>query len=1083
MKKNILFLLITCFWISLTAQNFTPHTYMYSDSVYVNPERGFYRYTERSGTGDVLNVSSLKNFRDQGYSLIYRIFYLRDFVNAPISQAYLDKIKDDFAKIRSAGVKAIVRFAYTSSMNAPYGDAAPERVNEHIQQLAPLLRDNSDVILVLQAGFIGAWGEWYYTDYFATGSPDNVTPDDLQERKTLVNNLLAAMPEDRMVQLRYVGYKIQLFDSIPVNAEEAYSGSPKSRISHHNDCFVSSVNDVGSYRYIVSEKDYLERDSKYTSVGGETCRWYESRSNCDTSLYEMARFHWTYINQDYFGTTISQWQADGCYPEMQKKLGYRYSLLNSSIQDSVKPGGAFTLSFKLKNAGFSNPMNYRAVEIVLQNIASGEKFFAPVNIDLRKYELNSEIVVNEQIGIPEFMPHGAYKVFLNLPDPKFTIKNNPLYSVRLANSNVWDASLGMNSFQHVLNINPNYSVNEPFLGTNFFLPFAGIPSGSIRVDGDPSDWKALAIAGSNSNNVFLKEVKAVRLNDTLFFMLRGVGLLPNTQIFIDADYHIGTGMDYWSWADDGGVDYMVQNNELFKYTGTNGSSDWAWTLVTGTFLRSANDSVVELALPESVFDATMMHDTLRFGVANVSSDWSTISELVPASGSSLLVCARASLNAPKLYVSSYTTNNIVSYAFAEKDSNAVIVVERGSEAIGEFQTLAINSNSMGNIYVRDTDLAANSVYYYRAYLMDKGSYSAYSQVKQGATTLGVFKYPEIVLDGGLDDWSPIPPTVAVTHKFNDVFLCVYSSTEYLYLCLSGDSISDFTIFLNTDGNALTGEVGNNWGSGGFEFKITGSEVFKYSGGAYSKVTSGASVSEGLNGIELQIPLEALEINNNNQKLYVAAQVGRNEELLLLPYKGRNPVLYERVLPADMPLNFTVRRSASDPAGKLIVSWEKCTNCDGFEVVRTEKATGTKVTFDLRSTDYQLIDVGLKPGTSYEYAINSFNFAGKSAMAGPVEISTTLTGIEKENNVVSVSVWPSPATDAISVQFPESFAGRARMNILAVNGELVYTRSIDVENAERVVVLLLSDLGLAEGIYFLRIDLKDTVVSKKFIIRK
>ena len=33
-------------------------------------------------------------------------------------------------------------------------------------QLAPILQSNSDVILTVQAGFIGLWGEWYYTTHY-----------------------------------------------------------------------------------------------------------------------------------------------------------------------------------------------------------------------------------------------------------------------------------------------------------------------------------------------------------------------------------------------------------------------------------------------------------------------------------------------------------------------------------------------------------------------------------------------------------------------------------------------------------------------------------------------------------------------------------------------------------------------------------------------------------------------------------------------------------------------------------------------------------------------------------------------------
>ena len=121
-------------------------------------------------------------------------------MNEPISQAYLDKIREDFRIIRKAGIKVVLRFAYTSNSTEPYGDATPEQVQEHIAQLKPILHENTDVIAVLQAGFIGAWGEWYYTDHFATGSPNNVTAEDMEERASLLYSLLDALPASRQVR-------------------------------------------------------------------------------------------------------------------------------------------------------------------------------------------------------------------------------------------------------------------------------------------------------------------------------------------------------------------------------------------------------------------------------------------------------------------------------------------------------------------------------------------------------------------------------------------------------------------------------------------------------------------------------------------------------------------------------------------------------------------------------------------------------------------------------------------------------------------------------------------------------------------
>lgn len=66
----------------------------------------------------------------------------------------------DFQTARDAGIKIILRFAYTATLTAssPYGDATKARMLAHTAQLKATVRANADVIHVVQAGFIGTWG-------------------------------------------------------------------------------------------------------------------------------------------------------------------------------------------------------------------------------------------------------------------------------------------------------------------------------------------------------------------------------------------------------------------------------------------------------------------------------------------------------------------------------------------------------------------------------------------------------------------------------------------------------------------------------------------------------------------------------------------------------------------------------------------------------------------------------------------------------------------------------------------------------------------------------------------------------------
>ena len=180
----------------------TTVSYTPSSVNFPNPERGFYKYsdTESSSTSGYsqINQTTLTNYRiNQSITLVFRYFYLNDFVNSSIPQSYLTNMQTDFNRIRNAGLKCVIRFAYSDD----YGDdvvldATKTRILEHINQLQPLLTTNADVIAVMQAGFIGAWGEWYYTDQSEFGgwgyNSTSLTAANYSHRKDISNAILNA---------------------------------------------------------------------------------------------------------------------------------------------------------------------------------------------------------------------------------------------------------------------------------------------------------------------------------------------------------------------------------------------------------------------------------------------------------------------------------------------------------------------------------------------------------------------------------------------------------------------------------------------------------------------------------------------------------------------------------------------------------------------------------------------------------------------------------------------------------------------------------------------------------------------------
>ena len=157
----------------------------------------------------------------------------------------------------------------TSSMSKPYGDAPRDLIVSHLAQLKPILQANADIIATVQVGFIGAWGEWYYTDYF--GDQGSVSASQWDDRRAVVEALLSSLPSTRTVQLRVPSFKKQLYGTAALTSTEAFTGTAKSRIGHHNDCFLASADDFGTYSSPATDKAYLGVENLYV------CLLYTSR--------------------------------------------------------------------------------------------------------------------------------------------------------------------------------------------------------------------------------------------------------------------------------------------------------------------------------------------------------------------------------------------------------------------------------------------------------------------------------------------------------------------------------------------------------------------------------------------------------------------------------------------------------------------------------------------------------------------------------------------------------------------------------------------------------------------------------------
>jgi hypothetical protein len=427
--------------VDVPDRNLSVEEFVEDYSIFANPERGMYIHKQfDTSAAQAIKPGELIPQREiLGYSLVLTIYYLGEFMDKPINDQMLNLIEQNMITLRESGLKAILRFAYSQSEQATIYDAPEDITLGHIAQLAPIIQRNIDVIAVFQAGFIGAWGEWWYSSHYGNAS----TPD-YAKRKHIIDALLGIIPNERMISMRTPSHKTKILnitfqDSLTRN--EAYNGTEKARLAHHNDCFLADASDMGTY-VSTQSRNYTATDSKYTCMGGETCA-PSTYAECQKAISAMEKYHWSYLNKDYNRVVLNDWKQKGCFDEVQKRLGYRFVLKSAEHPANFKQDDEYNVKIIFENIGFSAPYNPYILKLLFRD-AEGQIVYEHVSKeDPRFWYGGDSIQINGKLELP-LLPAGNYDVLLSLTDAQEKISNRPAYSIRFANEDVWEAETGYN---------------------------------------------------------------------------------------------------------------------------------------------------------------------------------------------------------------------------------------------------------------------------------------------------------------------------------------------------------------------------------------------------------------------------------------------------------------------------------------------------------------------------------------------------------------------------------------------------------------------------------------------------------------
>ncbi|MGB3777437.1 MAG: DUF4874 domain-containing protein [Tunicatimonas sp.] len=449
-----------------------------TEGIFPNPERGWQKtfnpdyFTNEQAP--VYTVDQLTRLREEeNITLVDKYYILYEFRDAPILQAYLDDFQKDMDALRQAGVKSVVRFAYNFNGD-DLADAPLERVLEHIDQLAPYLQQNYDVIAFLEAGFIGKWGEWHGTENDLLGGPWLVAVND--NSRQIYQALLDALPQERMIAMRYLYQMQPLLNQTDCQEDasavvvfpqgEAFSGTPQARTGRHDDWFFGDEeSNSGTWSDDAAarecQKQYLAEISQYVPITTGETQAINDYNRSASPIPQLETFHFASLSENpgnEGGELVDYWKSNGTYDEMARRFGYRFVLMDAAVPETATAGETLLFSFQLVNKGFGSPYNPRLFEVVLRNTNGGGTHHFDVTrsqdnaLDPRFWFRENGEMSKTVAFVLEDVPAGEYEVLLHLPDPVQALYGKPEFSIRFANLNTWEEETGYNKLNATVRV-------------------------------------------------------------------------------------------------------------------------------------------------------------------------------------------------------------------------------------------------------------------------------------------------------------------------------------------------------------------------------------------------------------------------------------------------------------------------------------------------------------------------------------------------------------------------------------------------------------------------------------------------------
>ena len=490
-----------------------------------------------------------------------------------LDETFFKAMRGTMENCRKNGCTVALRFRYDANGKTDPEPATFEQVLHHIDQIKEdgFLEDYKDILMFVESGFVGAWGEQHSGKYTS-----------LDYKAQLLQAVLNMTPDDIPVTVRTPNTFAKWAGIEPAQLADWVSepGSDAARVGMYNDGYMGSDSDLGTYANREIETAWLGRQSTAAYYGGEFSGNLDWAKKYDTylpenAIPEMYQTHLSYINgniyalykdmtfgeqYDVSGGDHSAYYGQTVFQFIRDHLGYRFVLRSSDMPDTTEQGGSFALDFSVENTGFANPIRPQKAELILEQ--NGTFFVTDAGLDSRTWRSCTVSDMCIPVKLPGSIEEGDWNVYLRLSVGDQDIPDGNLRCVEFANDGVWNASLGANLLGSIhvdatkdqtLRYDQHFKANGIDTGNAQLWQFAGIKI----LDGIRSsemEWMDASSTETEGNTLYVSNDENY-LNVAAEIHHGAEKPVINLRVENDA-----TGKTYWYYRQSAGWIYYSQGS-------------------------------------------------------------------------------------------------------------------------------------------------------------------------------------------------------------------------------------------------------------------------------------------------------------------------------------------------------------------------------------------------------------------------------------------------------------------------------------------------------------------------------------------